>query len=601
MNPQQGMSNSIRVLPRELAEKIAAGEVIERPGSVVKELVENALDAGATQIRIEFEDGGKKRLTIRDNGCGIADGEVLTALERHATSKIQALDDLWNLDTMGFRGEALPSIAAISRFTLRTRAAGTTNRGRDVYLEGGTLLRDESLLELDPGTSISVEDLFYNVPARLKFQRARSGESAYIREMIEHFALTHPAVSFALFSENRKLLELAPCARPERVARIFGTASENLENFESRFEDTAVEGFLDRDARVTNSRQIYLAVNRRIVKDRLLQQAVLTALRPRMMEGEYPRIFLSLEIPRGDVDVNVHPTKSEVRFRRSRDVFQIVHGALSKLAGTVSRPFYSAPTPTPQTFAAQAAPSSTPLFEASKFGFRTKTDAPASWGAHETAFKTLTASETVNRQPITDLFSSLQYLGQLKNTYLLFQDGEGLVLIDQHAAHERVNYERIRADFLKTGLTPRPLLVSITVRCKPDDILTVDENRATFEKLGLEVEPFGDESLLLRAIPQGLDPAKAQELFRTLLEQLKETPAGESLAADPSRLSPKLERMLSTAACHASVRAGQPLSPQQARALAAQMDATPASLNCPHGRPASIRLTFAQIENLFKR
>lgn len=621
----------IRVLPRELAEKIAAGEVIERPSSVVKELVENSIDAGASHIRIEIEEGGRKRIRVRDDGCGIPDAEVLTALERHATSKIDELDDLWNLNTMGFRGEALPSIAAVSRVTIETVARGTAEHvaGRLLYLEGGRVLRDETLAGHGlssgsagaafafTGTQITVEDLFYNVPARLKFLKSKSGESAQIRELIERIALTHPAIGFGLVSDGRKALNVEPTREGlERVAAILGVQADDVETFESVFEDLNVKGWLDRNGRASNSRYVYLSVNRRMVRDRLLQQAVLVGLRSRMMEGEYPRVFVSVELPPSEIDVNVHPAKSEVRFRKSREVFQVVHGAFEKLGRSAAKPFYSvasdalaksagltpgqavtaplssAPPVAQKTTALEHPAEQIPFFEPSeaRVAFRTKVAPPS------TALAPVLNPTPAERSAV---FSALHYIGQLKNTYLLFQDAAGLIIIDQHAAHERINYERLKARFLSDGLRSQPVLLSIVVKCRAEQIELALEHTETLSKFGFEFEPFGDTSLLLRSIPETLETARAAELFSGILHDLECT---ESTDEGPGRgLTPKIERILSTTACHSSVRAGQALSAFEATELMHALDDTQSSLNCPHGRPASICLTFGQIEGLFKR
>jgi DNA mismatch repair protein MutL len=652
--------NPIRVLPKDLAEKIAAGEVVERPGSVIKELVENSIDAGAKTIRVDLEEGGRRRMSVTDDGHGIPEDEILTALERHATSKITNLDDLWNLHTMGFRGEALPSIAAVSRLTIESRAQ--SQAGRKVYLEGGKLLKNEALFgqtEFSTGTMIAVEDLFFNVPARLKFLRAKSSESGFIRELLERIAFCNPSTAFTLYSDGRKLLNLKGTSPEDflsRAAAIFETTPENIETFESQFENIKVQGWLDRDGRATNSRQLYLAVNGRMVRDKLLQQAILVALRPRMMEGEYPKVYLSVEVPPGDVDVNVHPAKSEVRFHKSKDVFQVVHGALERLARTPQKAYYSVKLGTDTDTETESGTGTgtanrSPLTESvSRVPRPESVSVAASVSASRSG--TVTATGTVTHSPSTDHrspsslfpnerttyktkdylavnlggmvmvaptsesnsnavssdsvdsvpgFSKLHYIGQLKNTYLLFQDGNGLVVVDQHAAHERINYERIKTDFLENGLKPQPLLVSAVVKGKPDEVALALDHADAFSKLGFEFEAFGDNCLLIRAAPQDLAPDRASELFRSLLSELSANEVGDLAAKDPSRLSPKLERILATAACHGSVRAGQSLSPNEAKKLASQMDETESSLNCPHGRPASIRLTFAQIEGLFKR
>ncbi|MBI3543324.1 MAG: DNA mismatch repair endonuclease MutL [Deltaproteobacteria bacterium] len=624
------MRAPIRVLPRELAEKIAAGEVVERPASVIKELVENSLDAGATHVRVELEDGGRKRITVLDDGHGIPAEELPLALERHATSKISHFDDLWNLHTMGFRGEALPSIAAVSRFTLESR--GVSDHGRRLYLEGGQLRGDDVPETTSPlggftaGTLITVEDLFFNVPARLKFLKSKSSEAAHIRELLERIALCNPKTGFTLLSDGRKLFNVAPAAEDARVAKVLETAPSDLETFEAQFEDIRVHGWLDRDGRAPNGRHVYLAVNGRMVRDKLLQQAVLVGLRSRMMEGEYPRAFVAVEVDPADVDVNVHPAKSEVRFRRSRDVFQVLHGALERLSRETKKPFYSASLPT-LAAAPLAAPAAPPevvsaptsaLFPAERVSYKTKEYVAVAIGGLTAAFDTgtpETLSPLATLSPASDAkradadagekaspgFGHLHYIGQLKNTYLLFQDAEGLVVVDQHAAHERVNYERIKDDFIRNGLKAQPLLVSAVVKCKPEDIGLALENADALARLGFEFEAFGDNCLLVRAAPEALAPDRASELFRALLDEIRGSESGQLLSDDPSRLSPKIERILSTSACHASVRAGQALSVQEARGLALTMDRTDSALNCPHGRPASIRLTFSQIEALFKR
>lgn len=638
---QSPKRKTIRVLPKELAEKIAAGEVVERPGSVVKELIENSLDADAKSIRVDIEDGGRKRLRVLDDGHGIANDELLMALERHATSKINELDDLWNLHTMGFRGEALPSIAAVSRFTLESKTL--SQNGRKVYLEGGKLVRDESLpaqsqVQLS-GTCITVEDIFYNVPARLKFMKSRSAETSVIRELIERIALCNPHVGFSFYSDSRKSLQLQAVSDPAvRVAAILETKLENIEYFDSQFESISVRGWLDRDSRATNSRGVYLSVNGRMVRDKLLQQAVLVGLRPRMMEGEYPKIYLAVDVPPNEVDVNVHPAKSEVRFQKSKDVFQVVHGALSKLAKTSSKAFYSTKLPESQTtqteeetipeatvsametLTARAAEQehhreenhasfSPELFSGDRVSYKTKTFPDRQ---QDEARQTSNASDSqvfarpeTSSQPVYKTtspgFTKLHYIGQLKNTYLLFQDEDGLVMIDQHAAHERVNYERIKADLIENGLKPQPLLVSIAYKCKPEDVALALDHIEAFIKLGFEFEAFGENSLLIRTIPEGIEATRASELFKALLSELRDSEVADLVVQDPSRLSAKLERVIATAACHGSIRAGQSLSSHEAKKLAAQMEQTESSLNCPHGRPASIKLTFSQIEGLFKR
>lgn len=624
----------IQVLPKDIAEKIAAGEVIERPSSVVKELVENALDAGARRITVELENGGLRAVRVIDDGGGIAAEELPLALERHATSKITAVDDLWNLSTLGFRGEALPSIAAISLFTLESRRDG--ERGRHLSLEGGALKEDkvlpaDSAVPRPSGSRMSVEHLFFNVPARLKFLRSKASESSAVRELLERIALSHPAVAFTLLSEGRRTLQLpATALLEERVAAVLDGDVGALEKVEAQFDGARVWGFVDREARAHNSRQIYLAVNGRMVRDKLLQQAVMVALRPVMMEGEYPRAFLSVEVPAGDVDVNVHPTKTEVRFTRPRDIFQLIGVALTPIARETKRVAYeatlsAAPDSTAATiaeppaldYAASQAPlmdtgrvqyrhKPTPLFEsAARAATATEaapSESPQVWD-HATpqapSSPEAEAPATAPQAAVTP-FAGLQYIGQVKNTYLIFQDGDGVVFIDQHAAHERINYERLKTALETEGLKSQPLLLGATVKLKPEEIAFALDSREDIARFGFEIEAFGDRDLIIRAGPAHLNDRQVIPTFTAILRALQENEA-QGVPTDPTRLDPKLERAVATAACHGSIRAGQALSPAEALALAGEMERTPSSLNCPHGRPASIKLGWSQLEGLFKR
>lgn len=623
------MSATIQILPPELAEKIAAGEVIERPFSVVKELVENSIDAQARSIQIELEDGGLKSLRITDDGSGIPLEDMPLALKRHATSKIRTLDDLWNLSTMGFRGEALPSIAAVSHFTLESRVTGST--GRSLQWEGATSVFDRPLaanakVPLPSGTRVSVEHLFYNVPARLKFMKSRASEAAAIRDLIERLALCHPTISFSLTSEGRKTLSLPATELGEqRFAEVLDAPVEHIEDFEGHYNGITVRGWWDREGRAANSKQVYLAVNGRMLKDRQLLQSCTAALRSAMMEGEYPRVFLEVVAPPTEIDVNVHPAKAEVRFQRARDVFQLIHATLSRIAQNPQKAAYIAPEITSQSRSIEL--ESPRLFENLPTQFRKKempigltaataVTAPALTKqtilqppsfAHSNhsaplAAKGPTIQNQVQVPSRASRFSSLQYVGQVKNTYLLFQESDGLILIDQHAAHERVQYELLRQKLKSRDLKSQPLLISITVKCRPEEMALALEESEFFFHFGFEFEAFGEDHLIVRSAPEGLESSRILDTFRALLQSLRENDESPTTSTrDPSLLSPQWERALSTAACHSSVRAGQPLSPREAIALVEQMEETPSSLNCPHGRPASIKLTFQQIENLFKR
>ncbi len=642
----------IRRLPKNVAEKIAAGEVVERPFSVVKELVENSLDAGASTVEISLETGGLRLIQVTDDGHGIAADELPLSLERHATSKIENIDDLWKLSTMGFRGEALASISSISRFTLESRRDGQT--GRRLLLEGGEIIKDE-IVEIgatnSSGTKITVEHLFYNVPARLKFAKSKASEAMAVRDLLERIALSWPKVSFHLEVDSRQTLNLPAVQTAEdRVAQVLDSAPENLREFQSQYHSIQVRGWFDDAIRGKNSKQIYLSVNQRMVKDKLLLQAVQVALRPLMMEGEYPRLYLDIILPAQSVDVNVHPAKTEIRFEKPQDVFQLIQIALAPLARRTGPQPYKvelagssaggAPTLLGSAFRPQASEPSSRAYDtnykqeslmiAAEPLFNTKffvdqvpqahTSVPqqvATIGsepdsslptaeytatphvAHSSLETELPSHLSQEQSPEVEQAAPYHYIGQLKNTYLLFQDETGMILIDQHAAHERIRYEKIKTDFFHRGLKSQPLLISLTVKTKPEILSVVLDAPELFAKLGFEIEAFGDQDLLVRAIPENLDVVQAREVLNALLVALQDSDS--SLPDDPTILSPKLERLLSTAACHSSIRAGQTLSRQEALSLVTQMHSTKSANHCPHGRPATLRLEFSEIESLFKR
>ncbi|MGE4232699.1 MAG: DNA mismatch repair endonuclease MutL [Bacteriovoracia bacterium] len=599
--------NKIKVLPISTAQKIAAGEVIERPSSVVKELVENAIDAGATQIEVEIADGGLKKIRVTDNGEGILKEDLPLTIKRHATSKIETFEDIYSVSTMGFRGEALASIHAVSRLTIDSKRQDSEINS--IYFEGSEpkenpQTRQEGL-RFSSGTTILVEDLFFNVPARLRFMRSKNVENSNIRELVQRIALCHPEISFFLSFDGKKPVK-------QDLQSVFGT--DDLESFETHFENISARGVFARSIRAQNSKEIYLSVNKRMVKDKLLIQAVLSALRPVMMEGEFPKVLLELSLPPSTVDVNIHPAKTEVRFHRAKDVFQVIHGALSRLSKQISTPYYSTslankssiqekPTEQPQRVQSlffkneQVVYKSKQIPQQASGPIRTMESSPSLIEERkQTQERTLEVQNAVEAQ---NRWKKLHYIGQLKNTYLLFQDEEGLVLVDQHAAHERVQYEKIRKDFLQ-GLQAQPLLMGVHIKLNADEKESAFEHAEELRQFGFEFEDFGENTLVLRSIPEAVDSKHAKDLFTTLVGNLNdETP--QSLILEASILPPRIERMLSTTACHSSVRAGQALSEREAIELLETMENTPSSLNCPHGRPASIRLKFEQIENLFKR
>jgi DNA mismatch repair protein MutL len=599
----------IRTLPPQLVNQIAAGEVIERPASVVKELLENSLDAGATRIAIEIEQGGVKSIRVRDDGQGISEQELALALSRHATSKLGSLEELESIHSMGFRGEALPSISSVSRLNLvsRTREQET---GFEVSGDGGELIESPKPAAHPVGTSVQVRDLFYNTPARRKFLRTEKTEFKHIETLVGRLALSWFEVGFSLHHNQRQVLHLPPCGqrqeRERRLAELLGPAFlEHALYIEHALSGLRLSGWLARPAfsRAQADMQFFY-VNRRMVRDKLVSHALRQAYQDVLFHGRQPAYVLFLEIDPRWVDVNVHPSKHEVRFRDSRTVHDFLFRGLQRaLAESRSRQDVESPVPSLEQPIPPGATQVTgePLEPRTQHSLDWRVrERPA---AYQASFRAqLPPRPLAETAPPPDPAVAeaddehpLGYaLAQLHGVYILAQNRTGLILVDMHAAHERITYERFKQGYHSRGITPQPLLLPVRVAVSGREADLAEANRELLLGIGIEVSRTGRESLAVRTIPALLQGADAEKLLRDLLSDLMEY-------GDTSRIREEIDRVLSTMACHGSVRANRRLSLDEMNALMRDMERTERSDQCNHGRPTWVQLQLAELDRLFLR
>jgi DNA mismatch repair protein MutL len=565
--------SAIRAMPELLVSQIAAGEVVERPASVLKELLENSLDAGAAEIQVTLAEGGVKRVQVDDDGAGIAHEDLPLALARHATSKIATLEDLESVATMGFRGEALASIAAVARVELVSRARGAAHAW-SVAAEGGGAQAPRPAARA-PGTTVAVQDLYFNTPARRKFLRTEATEFGHCDEVFRRVALARPELAFTLKHNGRVSAHLAPQALAARAGALLGTDFMGASvPVDARAGPLRLHGLAGTpQAARSRADTQYFYVNERFVRDRLLAHAVREAYRDTLHGERQPAYVLFLELdPRG-VDVNVHPAKTEVRFRDARAVHQFVFHALQRaLAPSAAEaPVSYASVAQPQGPAIQAA-----LAMAEPVAEYRARGAPAPL-------------------PVSAKAPPLGYaLAQLHGVYILAQNEAGLVLVDMHAAHERILMEKLKLRLDAGALERQSLLVPVVFRAEAIDVATAEENHGALESLGLEVSVAGPNELAVRAAPALLAGGDVAALARALLAELREFGAAQVLAARQNEL-------LATMACHAAVRAHRALSLPEMNALLREMEETERSGSCNHGRPTWYQLTLGDLDKLFLR
>jgi len=592
---------SVRALPDLLISQIAAGEVIERPAAALKELLENALDAGATQIDIDVVTGGVKRIRVADNGAGIEREDLPLAVARHATSKIASVMDLEAIASLGFRGEALASIASVSRMSLASRARGKPHAWR-IAVDGGTV-QPIAPAALPEGTAATVEELFFNTPARRKFLRTEATEWAHCEEAVRRAALAHPVTGFTLQHNGRVAQRLLAGGRRVRVEALLGDSFvAHAVTLDEEVPGVAVAGFAVRPAYAAQGGGQYLFVNGRYVRDRVLQHALREAYRDVLHHERQPAYALWLEIDPRRVDVNVHPQKTEVRFRDAGALHQFVRHAVERaLAATAAAE--------PAVSAAERlgiAAAHLPPLAATREPF---VSAPAAYSRVAQSALGLGASEPsafyatlFGARPPQALASALPAddphplgfaLAQLHGVYILAQNRDGLVLIDMHAAHERIVYERLKAGFA-SRVPVQPLLVPATFTAERIEVATVEEHPAELEALGFAVSALGPTTLAVRGMPAILSDADPATLARAVLHELREY--GGSRTLEQHR-----DEMLSTMACHGAVRANRLLGVAEMNALLREMEVTERSGQCNHGRPTWFQLSLVDLDRLFMR
>jgi DNA mismatch repair protein MutL len=556
----------IRVLDPELVAQIAAGEVIERPASVVKELVENALDAGASRIEVETEGGGRSRIRVADDGCGIPAAEVALAFARHATSKISAPEDLFRIATLGFRGEALAAIAAVARVTCQTRAVGE-ELGTYVRIEGGEI-REQRPMARPPGTEMIVEDLFFNTPARRKFLKGEGAERRAIDLWISRYALAYPRVAFFLRHDRREALTLPAAREPRhRLAALYGAeVAEALLEVHEADEEMRISGWISPPGMDRPDRQeMAFFVNGRWVQDRMLPAAVLQAYHTLLPAGRFPWSFLWIDLPLDAVDVNVHPAKIEVRFRDPDRVFRLVQRAAHRaLRQTAPRVFQSVASPmAPVSMPARPLPPGEPADVLPK-----------------------PSGEEAGLPP-------LRVIGQLQATYIVAEGPDGLYLLDQHAAHERVLYEELMARRQEGPLPAQPLLQPVLLEVSPEEGSLLEEHQETLRELGLWIEPFGPRAVRVRAIPAVLSAEAIRAVIQDLLFDLHEARRPMEAALEA--------RWIRSICKRAAVKAGQVLGMEQMQHLVRALERCAMPWTCPHGRPTVLRFPLGQLAHQFGR
>jgi len=575
--------SKIRILPEALASQIAAGEVVERPASVVKELVENSLDAAARTIAIVIEKSGKQRIRVADDGEGMSAEDARLALERHATSKLTTAADLAAIATLGFRGEALPSIASVSHCTLTTRDDESL-AGSEIVVEGG---REQRFGEVGcpRGTVVDVRSLFFNVPARRKFLRSDATEAAHIADLLANLAAAHPGVHFRLEHGGRSVLDVPPVgSRRERLYQIEGDWVEGAIVVDEAMGSLHLSAWLSppAEARGSSSR-LHLFVNGRPIKDRILSHAVLEAYRQASSKSGTPRAYVFLELPPDKIDVNVHPAKTEVRFVDQSFVHQAVFSALrNSLAGERRAPELAAvvtPLASSETASATLAGEPRPAYARGLWVAETVWGRPAQPSARAFA-------EFAEDAPSP--------LGQFRASFIIAADAESVWLIDQHAAHERILYEELLQNGNRASAPQQLLLAAATVELAPAERMTVGEELPQLQSLGFDVDAFGGDTLVIRAVPaalSGLDPAR---LVRAALAEPEQECRGSAAAEAEKRIAARL-------ACHAAIKIHTPLAPEKLRYLLDRLWSSQQPTVCPHGRPTTLRIGRDQVEKTFGR
>ncbi len=601
--------NSIQQLPPQLVNQIAAGEVIERPASVLKELLENALDAGATRITVELEQGGMQSIRVSDNGTGIARDELHLAVQRHATSKIKSMDDLEHIATLGFRGEALPSIASVSRFSIASNNSEAGNAGWVICTDGREFAEEVEPVRQMRGTTVEVKDLFFNVPARKKFLHTEKTELKHCDNVLRKIALCRFDVTLVAKHNGRNFLEINACDflsdGADRVGQVSGKqfASQSI-YLENSATDIQVKGWISLPTFSRSQADLqYFYINGRAIRDKVIAHAIKLAYKDVLYHGRFPAFVLFLEMDPVQVDVNAHPTKHEVRFRQSRYVHDFIRHTVGKaIAETMPK--------LEQQVVEQyreivddyirAAQSQSAVVNSSYSlpSGSTRTHVRESGSSYAgqvvNEYDLLLKIPTEEAHTAEDAPPLGHAIEQLHGIYILAQNAKGLVVVDMHAAHERIVYEKLKFSYQEGELATQPLLVPLSINVSPQDAALAEQYSDIFLKFGFRVEQFGEDSIVVREIPSLLQQADVSKLVLDVLADLNVYGTSEKLEQANNEL-------LSTMACYGSVRAHRKLTIAEMNALLREMESTERSAQCNHGRPTWIQLSIDQLDKLFKR
>jgi len=616
--------NKIKVLPEILANKIAAGEIVERPASVVKELIENSIDAGSRSIHVTIQSGGKRLINVRDDGAGMTQDDAILAFEHHATSKLQTAEELSSIATLGFRGEALPSIASVSRLTLRTRYDDSEAvSGSELEIHGG-VLRSVKPVSWDKGTELTVRDLFFNVPARKKFLKTNDTESGHIARHVTHYALAHPEIRFTLQSGDRVLLDtIAVSTIRERIYQVFGEGYlDNMVELSGTSGQVLLHGFSSRPhEQRSNAYSQYFYVNSRMVRDKVIMGAVRQAYRRCMPGAAYPVVILFLELPYDQVDVNAHPAKTEIRFHNQRAVFNLVQETIARalshnpvVPGFEQQGLRSYASDFPvadvsgvrdteenkgnNNYGYPPVPESSHKSQQNAFPYPQQGSSNEFNGPTED-HSTLRIEQNMlldsEKEPGRLLHSeTVRILGQFRDSYIIAGDREGLLIVDQHVAHERILYEKLATSMKNRAVESQGLLTPLTIELAPHHVAFIEKVMPELQESGFQVENFGGDSILVRSVPAIAGDSDCRELLIEILENLEAEDRGLDIEGIRDRIAVKT-------ACQAAIKINTPLSMEKMQWLIDKLSYTQNPTNCPHGRPIILRFSSYEIEKKFGR
>jgi len=568
--------NKIHILPEKVASQIAAGEVVDRPASVVRELIDNSIDAAADRIFVRIEMGGKGLIKVNDNGVGMSRDDILLCVERYATSKIETASDLFSVKSFGFRGEALPSIASVSRTEIVSRPKDQL-AGHRLKIAGGRLISIEET-GAPAGTIIEVRNLFYNIPARRKFLRAVRTETDHIIDVFSRVALPFPGIAFKLEDAGKTIMNLP--ASDQHIQRLHSLMGRKVAGamieVQERNHDLGISAYLaPPDLSRTRGDRLFVYVNGRNIRDRLVTKAVLEGYGQRLMKGQYPQAVIFIETDPSKVDVNIHPTKQEVRFHNSRDVFQSIVSTVGKALGQSFHPYIS---PKPQQedrfFQKEALSISEPV-----------------WKYYQTEQSPVVHFEAEGREQSL-IRETPRVIGQLGNTYILCQVRDGLLMVDQHAAHERIVYENLKKGANNSRIEAQTLLMPFRLELSTKEQRIVLEKRDQLNRFGLELDHFGGNTFLLRSVPAILKNVEWDAFLSELITALEDDKLDDDIV---------LDKALTVMACHGAIRAGHPMTHEEISHLLSELEDMEIPTNCPHGRPIFKHFTYSEIEKMFKR